>query len=164
MKSDPIDKPDEVPPLGEVLEFMRVIWAVDHGLQKTSKRMGARLGVTGPQRLVIRITGRFPGVSAKQLAHILHIHPSTLTGILRRLEKGGYLQRRTDPRDGRRALLGLTARGRQLDVMSEETVEAAVATLFQALPAEKLRAAQEVLGLLADVLMQAPPAKGRRAQ
>ena len=41
--------------LGRVLEFMRVLWAVDHALQSTSKWMEVRLGVTGPQRLVIRI-------------------------------------------------------------------------------------------------------------
>ena len=76
-----------MPPLGEQLEFMRLLWAIDHGLQTRSKRMAAALGVTGPQRLVIRIVGRFPGVSAGQLARILHLDPSTLTGILRRLER-----------------------------------------------------------------------------
>ena len=74
---------------------MRLLWAVDHGLQRRSKRMAATLGVTGPQRLVIRIVGRFPGISAGRLASILHLHPSTLTGILRRLERGGC------SRDGR---------------------------------------------------------------
>ena len=43
--------------LGRVLEFMRVLWAVDHALQSTSKWMEVRLGVTGPQRLVIRMIG-----------------------------------------------------------------------------------------------------------
>src|SRR3954470_12003885 len=104
------------PQLGEVLEFMRLLWAVDHGLQSTSKRMESTLGITGPQRLVLRLVGRFPGITAGNLAQILHVHPSTLTGVLKRLERRGFLQRRPDPRDARRASLGLTARGRRLDV------------------------------------------------
>jgi DNA-binding MarR family transcriptional regulator len=140
------------PALGEVLDFMRLIWAVDHALQRTSKRMEATLGVTGPQRLVVRIVACFPGIPAGQLAEILHLHPSTLTGILKRLEAQGFLTRRPDPRDRRRALLGLTARGRKLDVNTEGTIEAAVRTVLSHLPESKTRNAAEVLKSLAEAL------------
>ena len=43
------------PPLGAVLDFMRMLWALDHALQSASKRMEANFGLTGPQRLVVRI-------------------------------------------------------------------------------------------------------------
>ena len=119
----------EAPPaLGSVLDFMRLIWAVDHGLLRASRRMEASFGVTGPQRLVIRIVGRFPGIPAGHLARLLHIHPSTLTGIVARLERQGLLRRRSDPRDGRRWLLGLTDRGRVVDAAREGTAEAAVSS------------------------------------
>ena len=62
-----------LPPLGEVIDFLRLIWRLDHALQQASKRMQSSLGVTGPQRLVIRIVGRFPGLTAGQLAEILHV-------------------------------------------------------------------------------------------
>ena len=45
----------------------------------------------------------------EQLAVIMHLHPSTLSGILKRLERRDLLSRRPDPRDRRRALLALTA-------------------------------------------------------
>src|ERR1700761_877276 len=83
--------------LGEVLEFMRLLWAVDHALQSNSKRMETALGVTGPQRLVIRLVGQRPGISAGELAELLHVHPSTLTGILSRLEQRGAVVRKPDP-------------------------------------------------------------------
>src|SRR5438132_8459125 len=38
-------------------------------------------------RLVMRIVGRFPGIAAGRVAQILHVHPSTLTGILKRSEE-----------------------------------------------------------------------------
>src|SRR3954462_1062633 len=114
------------PPLGAVLDFMRMLWALDHALQSASKRMEVSFGLTGPQRLVVRIVGRFPGIAAGRVAGILHVHPSTLTGILKRLEARGMLQRRPDPRDARRALFMLTAKGRKLDTVRTGTVEQAV--------------------------------------
>jgi DNA-binding MarR family transcriptional regulator len=135
--------------LGEVLEFMRLLWAVDHALQKRSKQMQGVLGVTGPQRLVIRILGRFPGIPAGRLSEILHMHPSTLTGILKRLERGG---RRSDPRDRRRSLLGLTPKGKSLDARTAGTVEAAVREVFLSLPKRKLEVTGEILAALAAAL------------
>ena len=84
---------DDGADLGPVLEFMKQLWAVDHGLQTISKRLESQHGITGPQRLVVRIVGRTPGISAGALAQILRMHPSTLTGILRRLETRGILTR-----------------------------------------------------------------------
>lgn len=140
------------PPLGEVLEFMRLLWAVDHGLQSTSKRMESSLGLTGPQRLVVRLVGRFPGITAGKLAQILHVHPSTLTGVLKRLEKRGVLERKADPLDGRKALFALTEVGRALDIPSEGTVEAAVQRVLSRLPRARILGTQEVLTALAEEL------------
>ena len=138
--------------LGQVLEFMRALWAVDHELQSSSKRMEASSGVTGPQRLVIRIVGRFPGISAGKVSEILHLHRSTLTGVLKRLEAHGLVERKADPADARRALLALTARGRAVDAVRGGTVEAAVRRALGKLPAKSVTAAHEVLDALAAEL------------
>jgi len=131
--------------LGEVLDFMRVIWELDHALQSRSKRMETSLGVTGPQRLVIRIVGRFPGIPAGELAALLHVHPSTLTGILKRLERRRLLKRRIDPRDGRRFLFSLTDAGRDIDREREGTIEIAVERALAVAPAESIAAARALL-------------------
>lgn len=149
--------PEKTPRLGEVLEFMKLLWAVDHGLQSTSKRMEAKMGVTGPQRLVIRIVGRYPGISAGRLAEVLQLHPSTLTGVLKRLQERGIIERRVDPNDARRALLGLTEHGRELDSRRAGTVEAAVRQTLKAIPQRKLEAAQDVLTALAAALQPGRP-------
>lgn len=139
-------------PLGEELEFMRLLWAVAHLLSSTSKLMEASLGVTGLQRLVLRLVGQFPGITATRLAHILHVNSSTLTGVLKRLERRGYVARHEDPHDARRALLSLTEAGRALDVPATGTVEAAVQRLLVRVPREHLDAAQELLTTLAEEL------------
>jgi DNA-binding MarR family transcriptional regulator len=138
--------------LGPVLDFMRALWALDHAVQSASKRMEARLGVTSPQRLVVRIVGRFPGISAGEVAEILHVHPSTLTGVLKRLEARKVLSRRPDPRDGRRALLSLTASGRRIDALRTGTVEAAVKQVLRDLPPRSADCARELAEALALAL------------
>ena len=155
-----------LPALGDVLEFMRVIWELDHALQRTSKSMHARLGVTGPQRLVIRIVGRFPGIPAGQLAALLHVHPSTLTGILKRLEHGGLVRRHSDPHDARRSLLGLTNKGRAFDTDSAGTIESCIADALEHTPGHKIEAARELLGGIAQRLADSTvrPVRSTRAR
>jgi DNA-binding MarR family transcriptional regulator len=111
----------------DVLRFLELLWAVAHGLERTSKRMNRELGVTGPQRLVLRVVGLFPGMSAGELAGILHVHASTLTGVLRRLETQRLLRRVAHPDDRRRAVLHLTPNGVRANQKRAGTVESAVA-------------------------------------
>jgi len=139
---------DALPALGLALDFMRVLWALDHGLQARSKRMKAVLGVTGPQRLVIRIIGKFPGLSPGQLARALHIHPSTLTGVLARLETRGAIQRTTAPEDARRSRLYLTGSGERINRCQLGTVEASIRRTLVRLNEREVSIARRVLGAL----------------
>jgi DNA-binding MarR family transcriptional regulator len=114
--------------------------------------MEKNLGMTGPQRLVIRIVGRFPEIPAGQLAKLLHLHPSTLTGVLKRLEEQGLLHRRIDAQDGRRSLLRLTERGRAFDVAAAGTVEACVAKALKVARPGQSGAAKDLLAGIAERL------------
>ena len=138
--------------LPDALQFMRLLWAIVHGLQKRSKRMSSDLGVTGPQRLALRVIGLFPGVSAGTLASILHVHPSTLTGVLRRLAARGMLRRSEHVGDRRRAVLTLTTKGARVNAIRAGTVESAVIEALEAVPAPDRHSAQRVLSRLARSL------------
>ena len=152
-------------PLGKVLDFMRLIWAVDHGLQSLSKRMHASLGLTGPQRVALRVLGRVPRITAGDLAGILRVHPSTLTGVLHRLEGRGLVRRTRDTEDGRRVRLELTSRGRKFDVPSPGTVEAVVARVLSGIPPARIRTAAELLAAVAAALLEeSAPSRGSRAR
>jgi DNA-binding MarR family transcriptional regulator len=140
------------PALGDVLDFMRLLWRVDHALQLASKRMERVLGVTGPQRLVLRILGKqtggkHPGLPAGRLARWLHLHPSTLTGILQRLDRKGLIVRRPDPGDARRVLLGLTRKGRSLDVGTEGTIESVIEAVLR-------RSSRPTIGRMREFLVR----------
>jgi len=138
--------------LGRVLDFMRLLWAVDHGLTRVSRRMERTIGMTGPQRMVVRLVGQHPGISAGDLARTLHVHPSTLTEVLRRLTEHGVLERTQDPADARRALFRLTRKGLELDAQRSGTGEARVRVALRSLSDQDLAAAARVLARLAQAL------------
>ena len=143
--------------LPEVLRFMQLLWAVVHGVERASRRMVGQIGVTGPQRLVLRVVGLSPGLSAGEVAAILRVHPSTLTGVLRRLVGQRYVTRRAHPRDGRRAVLQLTRRGARVNRAGRGTIEAAIARALRASRRGDRDGASEVLGRVADELVARPP-------
>jgi DNA-binding MarR family transcriptional regulator len=145
----------EAKPLGETLGFMQLLWAVTHGLESASKRMHAELGVTGPQRLVLRIVGHHGRLSAGALAEVLHIHPSSLTGMLQRLEQAELIRRESDPFDRRRALIELTRRGMRLNDERHGTIEASIAAALAKMSKERLAGAKAVLRAIAAELEQA---------
>lgn len=152
MKNPEEEAPYETRPLGQALDFLRLLWAINHGLATTSRYMKSKYGVTGRQRLIVRITNEFPGISAGDLAKVLHLDPSTLTGVLQQMSERGLLVLLSDSKDRRRLRVQLTTKGRRMSHMSVGTVEAAVSRTLSALPPAKLKATREVLALLADNL------------
>lgn len=140
--------------LPPTLDFMRLLWAVDHGLSRRSKRMETELGVTGPQRIAVRLVARYPGILPSELAELLHIHRSTLTGILRRLQSRGFLRRIQSAGDGRSAHLEVTAKGEALDRSHRGTVEAAARRALSRVDEADVRVAARVLEVLATELLR----------
>jgi DNA-binding MarR family transcriptional regulator len=137
------------PPPDPVLEFIRQMWAVDHELQRVSKRMVSRIGLTAPQRLALRFIGRHAGLTLGSLAELLHLHAGTVTGIVRRLEALDLVVQTRSVEDSRRRHVSLTAKGQRVNRQSKGTVEAAVRrTAASATPGE-LAAAAHVMDLLA---------------
>lgn len=137
-----------------VLDFIRRLWAVDHELQRASKRMVGRIGLTAPQRLALRFIGLHAGLTQGALAELLHMHPGTVTGIVRHLQTSGLVERTRDAEDTRRTHLALTAGGRRLNRQRKGTVEAAVRRMAAGLPPQDLAAAARVMDRLARHLAE----------
>ena len=95
-------------------------------------------------RLYKRVSG--------DLAKVLHLDPSTLTGVLQQMGNRGLLQLQPDTRDRRRLRIQLTTKGRRMSHMAVGTIEAAVTRTLSRVSPAKLKATREVLALLADNL------------
>lgn len=143
---------EELYPLGPVLDLLQEWWALNHALERVSRSMSSRLGVTAPQRMVLRVIGRYPGINPGQLARLLHLDPSTVSSALRRLEARGVLRRRQTGSDRRQVSLGLTARGRALDVDDDQTIEGALSRVVARTPPQDLAAVRAFLFAFVEAL------------
>lgn len=138
--------------LPETLQFIRLLWQLDHALNKRSRRMLRTLGVTASQRFLIKVVGMRPGCSPGELARFLHVTPATVTRVVQRLEEAGFLRREPDPGDSRRTLLHLTARGRKVDERGSADSEAPVTDCLQEAPRERVAGTMKLLSGLVEAL------------
>ena len=87
------------------------LYAASLAMTKAYKPLLAPLGLTYPQYLAMLVLWQGDGITVSQLGERLTLDSGTLTPLLKRLAALGLLQRRRDPEDERRVLLGLTAAG-----------------------------------------------------
>ena len=71
-------------------------------------------GLTPPQYFVFNALWMGDGISVGDLGGQVSLDSSTLTGIIDRLERSGYVERRMNPDDRRSVRVFLTAKAREL--------------------------------------------------
>lgn len=165
----PTTPSEALPALDQTLTFMRTLWYLEHALERASKHMEDRHGVTGPQRLALRVIGVMPDVGPAELADALHLHRSTITGILQRLESRGLITRVSHEQDGRRVHLRVTRAGARLNAPGAAgTVEEAVRRVLRQMNPRHRSITVAVLEHLASSLLSTAedrprPVRARRA-
>jgi DNA-binding MarR family transcriptional regulator len=90
----------------EVLGFL--IHDVARMMRWEFDRRANELGLTRSQWQVLAHLLRLEGAQQKELADVMDITPITLTGLLDRLERDGWVERRGDPADRRAKRVYLT--------------------------------------------------------
>ncbi len=146
---DPTTAPELDAAVGVMLALL---WRSNHGLALLSKRMLRSHGVTGQQRMILRIIARGAGVSPGRISETASLHPSTLTGILERLVRGGFAVRSRDAGDGRRSRFDLTPRGRAVAEARQGTVESAMVRSLAPLSPEERAVVRRWLEAFGDAL------------
>ncbi|WP_319226557.1 MarR family transcriptional regulator [Draconibacterium orientale] len=140
-----------------LIKIRKIVRSVDI----ESKKIQKEHGVSIPQVLCLNFLRESPNYQTTQgeLRKFLNLNPSTVSGIINRLEKKGYLARLPKSGDKRVVNIALTSSGDQLlstmpsllhEQLSEkltqlsnkelEVVEAGLNTLIQILDIEKIQA------------------------
>ncbi len=137
--------------LGAV-DVLSSLWALAHALEARSKLMHRTIGVTGPQRLVLRAIGDDPGCTPGNVAVRLHLHPGTVSRHVSSLVRSGHVRRGTDRGDGRRQRLQLSPKGLRLNGNDRGTIEEAVRQTLAAAPAGDVKAMVRLMGAVTEQL------------
>ncbi len=145
--------------ISEVVNSIRLLQGVG---QRQSQEFERKYRITGQQLGALRIVSLFPGISLRQLSERLYLHDSTVSGIVDRLQKRGYVRRERSTQDRRVVQMHVTTAGRRVIA---RTPLAGMGLLFHRideLPARELRDILKGLRLLLK-MMQIKPGRGRKA-
>jgi DNA-binding MarR family transcriptional regulator len=123
----------------EAAEIVNNLRRLFKAIQEHSKAILGKTGLSGPQVWALAILRAEPELSLGELAERLFAHPSTVSGIVDRLEKRGAIRRVTDPLDGRGIRLSLTPLGRRLLKRSPPPFQVGLRAALEILPAAQLR-------------------------
>jgi MarR family transcriptional regulator, organic hydroperoxide resistance regulator len=74
------------------------------------------LGLHTGQEMILFQLWDEEGITPTQIAETLCVEPPTVTKMLQRLEKSGFVERRPDPEDGRISRIYLTSEGKSLQI------------------------------------------------
>jgi len=123
-------------------------------------------GVTLAQCHALVEIGRVGQISLNELAEILCLDKSTVSRSVDNLAGAGLVVRETDPRDRRFLVLGLSAKGREVQADIEDRMTAYFAAVLSNIPPSDRDQVIRSLGLLAqaarNTLPGPSPACGRQ--
>jgi DNA-binding MarR family transcriptional regulator len=112
------------------------------------------LGITRSQWWVLAFLSRHDGMTQTSLASDLDLTKVAIGGLLDRMEASGYVERRSDPSDGRARRVYLTDGGKQLVLTIRETVEAVEVGILAKIPEKDLDQAAGTLVALKVTLLE----------
>jgi homoprotocatechuate degradation regulator HpaR len=104
--------------------------------------------LTEQQWRVLRALGSVQEIEANMLARATFLLAPSLTRILRDLEERGHIERRTDPKDQRSALLSLSSQGRALMDDAGTRSEQIYSVMTQRIGAARM---EQLMRLLSEV-------------
>jgi len=96
--------------IADVLDNLRRVFRVVHRYSKRAEKVG---GLTGPQVWAMKVIAEFAPIRVTDLSRRMYLHPSTVVGILDRLEQQAQVARTRSEKDHRVVTVALTAKGRE---------------------------------------------------
>lgn len=140
-----------------MIAMRKIIQAID----MNSKKLVKRVGLTGPQLVILQEITRMGEVTAGEIAQAVSLSQATVTGILERMENRGLLARRRSDRDKRRIMVSITKSGQQILEDAPPLMQEAFVERFSSLQEWEqtmiLSALQRLVSIMDAKTIQAAP-------
>ena len=95
-----------------ISEIMQSLRRIFKAIQDYSQEVSQKFGITGPQLWALKTISTSGSLPLGQLSKRMYLHPSTITGVVDRLEKKGYVARDRVLKDRRIVMVKLTPKGK----------------------------------------------------
>lgn len=90
---------------------------------KSTHQQLEKIGLYRGQPPLLHLLWKREGRTQKNLSEELNIKPATIAKMVRRMEKEGFIEKKTDSEDRRRSRIFLTAKGRNIKKKVKEIEE-----------------------------------------
>ena len=141
------------------VEILQSLRRIIRSVEMYSKKLSSNHKVTGPQLVCLLTIGQHQPVIASRIAKHVHLSPSTVVGVLDRLEEKDLVTRERDQKDRRKVYVRLTEKGRELTCQAPSPLQDRLAQALHGLSALEQSTIALALEKIAS-LMDRSPAKG----
>ena len=128
-------KPKPAIMVAEIMDNIRRVFQV---VNEQSKQVERETGLTGPQVWAIKVISSHGTLRVSELAARMYLHPTTVVGIIDRLEKRGLVCRTRSLEDRRVVDVSLTEEGRSLVDHTPEVASNKITQGLESLSTEEL--------------------------
>ena len=135
--------------IADVLDNLRRVFKVVHRYSKRAEKVG---GLTGPQVWAITVLADSAPIRVTDLARRMYLHPSTVVGILDRLEQHAQVTRTRSEKDHRVVTVSLTAKGRETVSKVPQIAQGLLLKGLKGLPGKDLSTVSVGLRMLVGIL------------
>ncbi len=106
-----------------ISDTMQSLRRIFKAVQNYSQEISREFGITGPQLWAIKTISQNESLSLSELGKGMYLHPSTITGLVDRLERKGFVVRKRNQKDRRVIKIQLTAKGATLAKKSPNPIQ-----------------------------------------
>lgn len=117
-----------------------------------SKKLSSQFSITGPQLVCLLAIGGHEKVTASAIAREIHLSPSTVVGVLDRLEDKCLIVRTRDRTDRRKIYISLTEKGRDLAQSAPSPLQDRLAESLSNLEDAEKHSIAQSLAKMADLM------------
>jgi MarR family transcriptional regulator, organic hydroperoxide resistance regulator len=121
-----------------ISEIMQSLRRIIKSLQDYSQTVYSHFGITGPQLWALKTISKRGSLSLGELSKGMYLHPSTVSGVVDRLEKKGYVVRDRTEKDRRVIKVQLTPKGKLIVKKAPNPVQGRMIYGLRKLKKEKL--------------------------
>ena len=135
-----------------ISEIMQSLRRIFKAIQDYSHEVSNKFGITGPQLWALKTISQNGKLSLGELTKKMYLHPSTITGVVDRLEKKGYVSRDRGQGDRRVINVQLTIHGKKLVKRAPNPVQGKMIYGLRRLKKEKLNSIYDSVNKLVEIM------------
>ena len=135
-----------------ISEIMQSLRRIFKAIQDYSQEVSKKIGITGPQLWALKTISTNGSLSPGELSKKMYLHPSTITGVVDRLEKKGYVVRDRGQEDRRIVKVQLTLKGRKLVKKAPNPIQGKMVYGLRKLERKKLNSIYDAVQKLVEIM------------